>query len=72
MPLNSAELMKDPIGFYPQPTVACFAPPYPWRTAMPTTGQLDEARTLTFLERLATAGEDRRRGRKRINQESKR
>ncbi len=26
MPLDSAKLMKDPIGFYPQPTVACLDP----------------------------------------------
>lgn len=52
MPLNSAELIKDPIGFYPQATVACFDPT---RGELPRR-QLDEKRTLTFLERLATAG----------------
>lgn len=50
--LTSAQLLADPIGAYPAATVACFDP---------TTGdlprrQLDEPRTVAFLEKLATAG----------------
>lgn len=52
MPLGSLDIIKDPIGRYPQATVACFDP---------TCGELprrrlDEARTVAFLERLAGAG----------------
>lgn len=52
MPLSSAELIKDPIGSYPQATVACFDPT---RGELPRR-QLDETRTTTFLERLAATG----------------
>lgn len=52
MPLSSAELIDDPIGCYPPATVACFDPT---RGELPRR-QLDERRTLTFLDRLATAG----------------
>ncbi|HZL89495.1 MAG TPA: dihydrodipicolinate synthase family protein [Pirellulaceae bacterium] len=46
------ELVRDPIGVYPQATVACFDP---------TSGELprrrlDESRTVQFLEALARAG----------------
>ncbi|MGD9391102.1 MAG: hypothetical protein PVG18_11585 [Thioalkalispiraceae bacterium] len=52
MPLTSAELIEDPIGRYPDATVACFDP---------TNGELprrelDEKRTVAFLERLAGVG----------------
>lgn len=52
MPLTSAELIEDPIGRYPDATVACFDP---------TSGglprrQLDEQRLVAFLERLAAVG----------------
>jgi len=52
MPLNSAELIKDPIGCYPHATVACFDPT---RGKLPRR-QLDETRTISFLERLAATG----------------
>ncbi|GAA0849585.1 hypothetical protein GCM10009113_29510 [Marinobacter szutsaonensis] len=52
MALSSAELINDPIGCYPQATVACFDPT---RGELPRR-QLDEARTQAFLERLAAAG----------------
>lgn len=52
MPLSSAELIADPIGCYPQATVACFDPT---RGDLPRR-QLDETRTRTFLECLAAAG----------------
>lgn len=54
MPANPLvdRLLRDPIALYPAATVACFDP---------TTGelprrQLDEGRTIHFLERLAQAG----------------
>lgn len=52
MPLTSDEIIGDPIGRYPQATVACFDP---------TSGdlprrKLDEERTVLFLEKLAAAG----------------
>lgn len=52
MPHTSAEIIADPIGRYPEATVACFDP---------TCGELprrrlDEARTVGFLERLAATG----------------
>jgi len=52
MPLTSAEILKDPIDSYPEATVACFDPTcgeLPRR-------QLDEARTIEYLERLSSAG----------------
>ncbi|MGF2736268.1 hypothetical protein [Marinobacter sp. DUT-1] len=52
MALSSAELINDPIGCYPQATVACFDPS---RGELPRR-QLDEVRTQAFLERLAAAG----------------
>lgn len=52
MPLSSAELIQDPIGCYPQATVACFDPTC---GGLPRR-QLDETRTITFLERLAATG----------------
>jgi len=50
--LIAKSILDDPIGNYPAATVACFDP---------TTGELprrklDEARTIAYLERLATAG----------------
>lgn len=52
MTADSAQLIADPVGRYPQATVACFDP---------TTGdlprrRLDEGRTVALLERLAAAG----------------
>src|SRR5258708_35770445 len=50
--LTSADLLRDPIGNYPSATVACFDPncgELPRR-------QLDEAKTIRFLERLAGYG----------------
>jgi dihydrodipicolinate synthase/N-acetylneuraminate lyase len=52
MPLTSAELIEDPIGRYPDATVACFDP----TCAELPRRQLDEARTVAFLERLAAVG----------------
>jgi dihydrodipicolinate synthase/N-acetylneuraminate lyase len=52
MPLSSAELIRDPIGCYPQATVACFDPT---RGDLPRR-QLDETRTRKFLERLDETG----------------
>ena len=49
---TSAELIEDPVGRYPQATVACFDPT---RGALPRR-ELDEPRTVEFLERLAAAG----------------
>ncbi|WP_022949250.1 beta/alpha barrel domain-containing protein [Methylohalobius crimeensis] len=52
MTLSSSAIIHDPIGRYPQATVACFDPTcgnLPRR-------QLDEARTMVYLERLASAG----------------
>ncbi|HTN77434.1 MAG TPA: hypothetical protein VL096_19380, partial [Pirellulaceae bacterium] len=50
--ITARDLIADPLGCYPQATVACFDP---------TTGELprrelDAARTVEFLERLGAAG----------------
>lgn len=52
MPLSSAEIIANPIAHYPVATIACFDP---------TSGEvprrrLDEARTVTMLERYAREG----------------
>ena len=52
MPLAGAELIEDPIGHYPDATVACFDPT---RGNLPRR-QLDEVRTIALLERLAAVG----------------
>jgi len=52
MPLTSAEILEDPIDNYPEATVACFdatCGELPRR-------QLDESRTIEYLERLSLAG----------------
>jgi hypothetical protein len=52
MPLTSADIIRDPIACYPEATVACFDPTcgeLPRR-------QLDQARTVAFLQKLAVAG----------------
>jgi dihydrodipicolinate synthase/N-acetylneuraminate lyase len=52
MPLTSADIIRDPIACYPEATVACFDPTcgeLPRR-------QLDQVRTITYLEKLAAAG----------------
>src|SRR5437762_4749321 len=46
------ELIRDPIGEYPQATVACFDPT---RGELPRRS-LDETRTVAYLEKLAAAG----------------
>lgn len=51
-PPTAAELIADPVGRYPMATVACFDPT---RGELPRR-QLDEGRTQTYLERLASAG----------------
>ena len=53
-PVTSAQLLADPIRYYPTTTVACFDPT---TGALPRRG-LDEARNKVFLERLAAAGAD--------------
>lgn len=50
--VTAADLLADPVGAYPAATVACFDP---------TSGnlprrQLDESRTIAFLEKLSRAG----------------
>jgi dihydrodipicolinate synthase/N-acetylneuraminate lyase len=52
MPVTSTDLITDPIAHYPSATVACFDPT---RGGLPRR-QLDEGRTLAFLERLAEEG----------------
>ena len=52
MPLTAAQLVDDPIGTYPQATVACFDPT---RGELPRR-ELDEARSVSYLERLAALG----------------
>ncbi len=52
MPFSSAELIEDPVGRYPQATVACFDPT---RGNLPRR-HLDEARTVAMLGHLAAAG----------------
>ncbi|HYW92544.1 MAG TPA: hypothetical protein VFA95_08820 [Gammaproteobacteria bacterium] len=52
MPLSSAQLVADPVGRYPRATVACFDPT---RGSLPRR-ELDEARTVEYLERLAALG----------------
>jgi len=49
MPVTSAELIEDPIGRYPDATVACFDPT---RGELPRR-QLDEQRMVAFLQQLA-------------------
>ncbi|HKJ75703.1 MAG TPA: hypothetical protein VKA64_00710 [Gammaproteobacteria bacterium] len=52
MPLTAAKLVDDPVGTYPQATVACFDPT---RGDLPRR-ELDEGRTVSYLERLAALG----------------
>lgn len=52
MPLTSEQLIADPVGRYPRATVACFDP----TRGSPPRRELDEARTVEYLERLAAAG----------------
>lgn len=52
MPLTAAKLVDDPVGTYPQATVACFDPT---RGELPRR-ELDEARAVAYLERLAALG----------------
>ena len=51
-PTSSDDVLADPIGRFPQATVACFDPT---KGDLPRR-QLDEKRTVQFLERLASAG----------------
>jgi dihydrodipicolinate synthase/N-acetylneuraminate lyase len=50
--LSSADLLADPIAYYPTATVACFDP----TGGVLPRRRLDTDRTVTFLERLAESG----------------